>query len=377
MKKFLLLLFVCVVLFTGCSPMSTIPTISSDESTVQARTASLEKSNLRTYIDVYESQLLYMEMENTAAEFFIYNFQTGEKQRIGNVSNFALKGRSNVIIDDILYFYISTYSDNDMKNVLYAVDFSAKEMTPISENLYSQKLIPVVEMNNQIIALQGNILSDGSTDTFLETITEDGDCEQINMDSNKSSSLTFTRAERSIIYIDSDDEYLYILERVIDNSNTQYFLLKYEYDLDFICVGTTDITSIFHDFEITDNIGAFYAFDNYFCITDYSGISIICKYTDKEIETLLCEANLEYVPNSNNKTPYEFFYLRNTNDIYRLNKQTGALEIQNYSTENEQSIIRCVLAYDNMLMITKRSLSETDTEEKLYLLPFADDYLSD
>lgn len=375
MKKFLLLLFVCIVFFTGCSSMATTPTntMASDESTVQARTFSLEKSNLRTYIDVYESQLLYMEMENTEVEFFIYNFQTGEKQSVGYVSDFALKGRSNVIIDDTLYFYISIYSDNDMKNVLYAVDFSAMEMTPIYENLYSQKLIPVVEMNNQIIALQGNTLSDGSTDTFLETITEDGDFEQISMDPNKASSLT--SAERNIIYIDSDNEYLYVLERVTDNSNTQYFLVKY--DLDFTCVETTDITSIFHDYEITDNIGVFYAFDNYFCVTDYSGVSIICKYTDKEIEILLCEADLEYIPNSNNKTDYEFFYLRNTNDIYRLNKQTSALEIQNYSTENEQSVIRCVLAYDNMLMIAKHSLLETDTEEKLYLLPFADDYLSD
>ena len=120
----------------------------------------------------------------------------------------------------------------------------------------------------------------------------------------------------------------------------------------------------------------FYAFDNYFCITDYSGVSIICKYTDKEIEMLLCEANLEYIPNSNNKTGYELFYLRNTNDIYRLNKQTGVLEIQNYSMENEQFVIRCVLSYDNMLMISKYSLSETDTKDKLYLVPFTDNSLS-
>lgn len=375
MKRVLLLLLVCIVLFAGCSSMPAPGnTISFDNGAVQARTASFEKSNLRTYIDVYESQLIYMEMENTAAEFYVYNFQTGKKQSVGHVSNFALKGRSNVIIDNTLYFYISTYSDNNMKNVLYAIDFSTMKMIPISENIYSQKLIPVVKMNDQIIALQGNILSDGSADTFLETITENGNFKQITMDSNEVSSFTLTHAERKLVYIDSDNEHLYILERVTDNSNTQYLLVKY--GLDFTCVEGTDITSIFQNYDITDNIGVFYAFDNYFCITDYSGVSIICKYTDKGIEILLCEADLEYVPNSNNKTDYEFFYLRNTNDIYRLNKQTSALEIQNYSIENERSCIRCVLAYDNMLMIVKRSLSETDTEEKLYLLPFEDDYLN-
>ena len=186
MKKNLIVLFVCMIFFTGCSSLCiTSNAMSSDGSMVQAYTASLEKSNLRTYIDVYESQLLYMEMGRTAVEFFIYNFQTGENQSVGHVSDFALKGRSNVMIDDILYFYISTYSDNDMKNVLYAVDFSEMKMTPISENLYLQKLIPVVEMNNQIIALQGNALSDGSMDTFLETITKDGDFKQISIDSSK------------------------------------------------------------------------------------------------------------------------------------------------------------------------------------------------
>lgn len=369
MKKILVLLLACTILFTGCSSTSPAPTntTSSGNSTVQAHTASLEKSNLRTYIDVYESQLFYMEMENTTVEFFVYNFQTGKNQSVGSISDFALKGRSNVIIDDTIYFYISIYSDNDMKNVLYAMDFSAMKMIPISENLYSQKLIPVIEMDNQIVALQGNILSDGSTDTFLETINENGDSEQITVDSNKVSSFTLTQEEHDIIYIDNDNEHLYALEKVTDDTDTQYFLVKY--DLSFTCIEATDITSIFRDYEITDNIGVFYAFDNYFCITDYSGTSIICKCTDNEIETLLCEADLEYVSNPNNSTNYEFFFIRNTNDIYRLNKQTGALEIQNYSLENEQSTIRCVLAYDNMLMITKRSLSETDTEEKLYLLP--------
>ena len=78
-----------------------------------------------------------MEMRNTEVDFFIYDFQTNTSKSVGTLSDFALKGRSNVIIDDVLYFYISTYSDSNMKNVLYSVNFSTEEMTPISENLYS------------------------------------------------------------------------------------------------------------------------------------------------------------------------------------------------------------------------------------------------
>lgn len=63
MKRASLLLLVCMILFTGCSSIPAPEnTISFDDGAVQARTASLEKSTLRTYIDVYEGQLLYMEM---------------------------------------------------------------------------------------------------------------------------------------------------------------------------------------------------------------------------------------------------------------------------------------------------------------------------
>ena len=138
MKKNLIVLLVCMIFFTGCSSLCiTSNAMSSDESMVQAYTISLENSNLRTYIDVYESQLLYMEMGRTAVEFFIYNFQTGENQSVGHVSDFALKGRSNVMIDDILYFYISTYSDNDIKNVLYVIRFLSNDFCKPTDAFYS------------------------------------------------------------------------------------------------------------------------------------------------------------------------------------------------------------------------------------------------
>lgn len=365
MKRIILIL-TCLFLLTGCSSTfsanDTSDTLSNSD-TIRAYTASLEKNNLRTYIAAYKTQLLYMEMNNTEVDFFIYDFQTNTSKSVGTLSDFALKGRSSVIIDDVLYFYIGTYSGNNIKNVLYSMNFSTKEMTPISENLYSQKLIPIIEIEDQIITLQGNILSDGSLDTFLEIIEDNG-----TVKSQEVSSFAHAQENHTILYIDSSNEHLLALESVHDESGTQIFLV--EYDSDFSCVTTTNITSVFHDQELTDDIGLFYAFDNYFFITDYSGTSIICRYAEGEIETLLCKADLEYVPNLNNSsTTHEFFYVRNTNDIYRLNKQTGILEIQNYSLENDQSVVRCAFAYDDILMVIKRTLLETDHNENLYLIP--------
>ena len=267
-----------------------------------------------------------------------------------------------------LYFYISTYYGDGMKNVLYAMDFSKMKMEPISENKYSQKLIPVIEMNKQIVALQGDFFPDGSRNIFLEVIKESGQIEQVTLNSNAASSFTDVYTEHNIIYIDSDNEYLYTLEKNVHASSAEYYIVKYTFN--FSTVEAIDISSIFIDYAITDNIGVFYAFDNYFCITDYSGNSILCEYSVDGIDVLLCENDLEYVPNSSNNTKYEIFYVRNTNNIYRLDTQKGTLDIRNYDTENGQSVIRCVLAYGNMLIIVKNSLLETDLDEKIYFLSY-------
>lgn len=372
MKKRLLLLCACIILFTGCSPSQPDSSLTNipNNCITQAYTASFEKSSLRTYISVFGSQLLYMEMQNTIADFYVYNFQTGLKQKVATIEDFALKGRSNIAINDILYFYISTYNGNDMKNVLYMMDFSEIKMEPISDNVYTQKLIPITEIDKQVVALQGDISFDGSLYTFLEVIDEVGDIEKATLRSNEVSSTLSERSEHNIIYIDGDGEYLYALELVVDESDTNYYLVKYTSDFSF--VSATNITSIFNDYEITDNIGIFYASDKFFCITDYSGTSIVCKYTMNEIEMLLCESDLEYVFNYGDSTEYEFFYIRNTNRIYRLNTLTGNMEIQNYSLENEQSIIRCILAYGNALMVVKTSLLESNSAETLYLIPYKD-----
>lgn len=368
MKK--ILLWICIILFTGCSsePIISSSTDNQANSITQAQTVSFEKSGLRTYIDIFESKLFYMEMENTNADFYVYDFQTGFKHKIASISDFALKGRSKIIVDDTLYFYISTYYGDGMKNVLYAMDFSKMKMEPISENKYSQKLIPVIEMNKQIVALQEDFFPDGSRNIFLEVIKESGQIEQVTLNSNAASSFTDVYTEHNIIYIDSDNEYLYTLEKNVHASSAEYYIVKYTFN--FSTVEAIDISSIFIDYAITDNIGVFYAFDNYFCITDYSGNSILCEYSVDGIDVLLCENDLEYVPNSSNNTKYEIFYVRNTNNIYRLDTQKGTLDIRNYDTENGQSVIRCVLAYGNMLIIVKNSLLETDLDEKIYFLSY-------
>ena len=64
---------------------------------------------------------------------------------------------------------------------------------------------------------------------------------------------------------------------------------------------------------------------------------------------------------------FEYFYVLETNDIYRLDLRTGVLEIRDYEWNNEKYVIRSVLAYDDKLMISVRT-GEEDYKEVLYLI---------
>lgn len=157
--------------FTGCATQPEETIIDDLQvNSIQAYNAIFEKSSLRTYINVYETELFYMEIIGNSADFYIYDFATENKQKISTVSNFALKGRSNTLINDTLYFYISIYNGDELKNVLYGMNYTEKEMYIVSENTYTQRLIPIIGIENQIVALQGNTLDDGVMETFLRLL---------------------------------------------------------------------------------------------------------------------------------------------------------------------------------------------------------------
>ncbi len=365
-KKCVVIFIIYIMAFTGCATQSKETIIDDLQvNSIQAYNAIFEKSSLRTYINVYETELFYMEIIGNSADFYIYDFATENKQKISTVSNFALKGRSNTLINDTLYFYISIYNGNELKNVLYGMNYTEKEMYIVSENIYTQRLIPIIGIENQVVALQGNTLDDGVMESFFEVINDGGNTERVEL---QQSDVDCTRnsISQSIVCFDGDGQYLYFIEKNYSNKDTRYFLTKY--DLDFNYVEKIDITDFLKNYEILHSIGMFNAFGNYFCITDYSGNSILCEVKNGEVSVILSESDLEYVVNSCENLNYEFFYIRNTNEIYRLDVKNGKLEKQNYNLENESSDIRCVLSYGNVLLIIKNSTTNDD-KENLYLIP--------
>lgn len=362
-KNGVVIFIISMVFFTGCTTQPQEKTAIDDLQTesVQAFNAVFEECS-RTYINIYKSEVLYMEMTGGSADFYVYNFATQSKQKVSTVSNFALQGRGNALVGDTAYFYIGIDDGGDVKNVLYAMNYTKKKMYVVSENSYSKKLIPLIEFKNQVLALQENKRDDGDVESFFEVIDDRGKAERVMLRKNG----TGNSASQNIINFDGDGQYLYLVEMKSVKEDIHYFIAKY--DMDFNFIEETEITKIFAKYNI-ENVAVFHAFNNYFCITDLSGNSILCKLESGELSALLREGDLEYVVNSCKNPDYEFFYIRRTNEIYRLNVKQGKIEKQNYNLENDTSNIRCVLLYDNTLLITKNSTTNENTES-LYFIPY-------
>ena len=176
MKKNLIVLLVCMIFFTGCSSLCiTSNAMSSDESIVQAYTVSLEKSNLRTYIDVYESQLLYMEIGrvrrgNVTSERKVISEKKDFSQSFSQERHKKSEEQLNKMIDDIKkrgskLITTKTYVDVIMykKMIKEYLESILKYMYETKKDIsfwQTQYFITVDTVDNKLEELTKGLLSD-------------------------------------------------------------------------------------------------------------------------------------------------------------------------------------------------------------------------
>ncbi len=344
-------IIICLITLSGCH-------MESDKVS-PAYHVAFDNFALRTYIDLYETKLLYMETGKADTAFFIYNFQDGSNKKILTVGNFALKGMSNAFIDDALYFYMSLYHGTELENDLYVVNFSEERMHAVSKNRYCQKLIPLTVLDGKLISLQGDYSENGIFQSFIEMQDGGQTMERVQLHSAASQ-------PRRIVSIASDNTYLYAIEISDSDPDKKCFIVKY--DRNFSSISEMDITEILKKYEITSGIASFSVFQNYFTMTDYSSNTILCSFADGNNQALLCETDVVYVPNDSVNSPHEYLYKRNTNEIYRLDTESGKIEIQNYDLENDTYSIRVILSYGDNLLIVKQP-DHGNGKENVYLIP--------
>jgi hypothetical protein len=315
-----------------------------------------------------------MEINKSTANYYIYNFQNGSKKKILTVENFVLQGKSSTFINDTLFFYVCLNNGTDMENTLYAVNFSEDKMYVESKNSNSQKLIPLTNLDGNIISLQGNALKNGEFTSFIEIHDNTKNAKQVHLYSGIKPQDKNTNS-RQIVHITSDDNYLYAIEISTSDSDSalNYFITKY--DLDFTLLNEINITNILNKYDFATGIGSFFVFDHYFSITDYSNQTIVMdlvKDAKGANEVIFYAKDVEYIQKYMDSSPYEFFFKRYTNEIYRFDPALGKIEVQQFNLNNTTSDIRVVFSYGDQFLIVKGPILELidiDKNENLYFIP--------
>ena len=395
MKRLMLLLGICSIFLTGCSSSSKafdyyekvkVEEISSKDDMFSAKSVLLERHHSQKNLALYDNKLLYSERSGSVESFWILDFQEGITELVGGIKGTAA-GRTPdmALVKDTLYFYTDLFDDyGTLLKVLYSCNFSTNEMSWITDNKYTKHRIPVTSIDNKLYALQGtkgyDIYSNKDHyakkvtgvsmdfNHFIQMIDSDGNYTGISLRQNDIGIPNINDADEGqhqILYIDSDVENILAFEGIETAGITKYYFTKYTPD--YNCIYAQDISSIFSDFMISKQITSFHAFGNFFMLSDIEGTSILCRCEENGVEVLLCENNLKYADNHCKNGKFEHFYIMGTNDIYRLELQSGVLETQDYNFDSENMVVFSMLAYDDTLLISRR-INEEDSEEVLYLI---------
>lgn len=203
---------------------------------------------------MYGTKLFYSESDDAVTAFYVYDFENKTRDEIFDMPKFMLRGRSYTFIEDIVYFYLGVDTGKNIKNVLYAMDFSEQKMFPVNENIYAQKLIPLINVNEQLFALQGDRDESGNVKFWIEKNNENGTIENVNISQNVTTVLNLEDKMMShrIAYFDADERYFYTIEVVTTDLGNEYYFVRYDTDLNF--VDATTITDILKNTEVGEGI---------------------------------------------------------------------------------------------------------------------------
>ena len=311
----------------------------------------------RSILGVFDTKVLYYTLGSDHNMCYLYDFETQQCQVIGSLGDFNYASRVEAFIDDTLYFEL-------YEGAFWTFDFSDKKLSKAPQNDPPLNLIMMTNVGDKILSLHGQKDSEDTMEYYLQALDKEGNFTPVTLVNNES-------ADHKIRNIDSDGEYIFTLEVTGSEEDSRYYVAKYTSDLEFVCA--KEITSILDENGI-NYITYFYAFNDYFVVYDMSvSYTILCRYTDaedNEMEVLLSGNALDYVENSGVNDSFEYFYQRGTNDLFRLNRQTGVITPVDCPLNNSSTTIQWIKASGDMLLIEKAAeVDSTDKHDYWYMVP--------
>lgn len=357
----LVILLVCCVLFTGCSNRNIIEPETVDVSVdgqvvAEAKRISLKNSGIKS---LYETKLFYMEMaESRGFEYYVYDFETSKNKKVRTLRNVVVQDGWDALVGD--RFYFSVHSG---KRELYMLDLSEETIEKVLCTPYKGSWI--TEFNGQLFALCNRKSDNGTRETYIVSIADNGEYEEISLLNTGSAE---EKISPYILAMTNSGEYLCTVDKETTNSGERFYFAKY--NADFTLVQKTDITKLFKEYGL-NSASWFYVCGDWLYICDASQNAVFCEVEEDDISVCLSGQDIAYIQNFSEDTPNKILLHRKwTNELYVLDLNVGELQSKTLGFEGDSYVITYALMNQDGLCVRTKPKDKTEGDtEYIYWIP--------
>lgn len=324
----------------------------SSEGTIIVESEFTKESDY-SIVALADGELIYQTLEEPTC-FFSLDVGQNSEVELGQVSNFILNGYSLVKDSGKLYTYIAVSEYDTINNVLYEIDYTNDTISPLISNQNSSPIIYLYKVPTGILQLKTPLT--GSSTTYFELY---------NLQTGASTEVLVAPENEIYIIASIDDNSLFVFT-AHEMPNQIYKFTIDEYDLEtYELINTIELSEI-HSYISNARIGKMEVFGDYIYLLNYSNEGIICKLSDNAVIPVLERENLEYVWNQQQEShnPERLFYIRNTNECFLFDLNTGETKEIDPKTENGYVISSIFSDGDDILLQTKKPSNNKLIEEK-------------
>lgn len=385
MKKIIMTIIIlsAIVILSGCAQNTKIsddvtstPAVSDGNNIIRSifnsQNEKLGQINNSCIMQTDDSLIYFTQKGNLEAtdyeiEYYRYLLESKNSIKLGSVKQQQAISYDKVLINNHIYFFISTGDISSLKTTLYDIDLNTNIM---SESNYS----PNYSVYNSMTVVENKIIMvNGTTDGCI--VEEYNPLTKSSKEIKKYAFDNSNNTGETVRQITSDKNTVSLL--VLKMETEENVTLRIDtYDLNFNFLKSTDLSSISDDSnELRQPVFAFKFTNDIIYYENRSITRFLGKSTNGTLTPLtdtpddLFESAEELTPDDN--SIFCKIY-GNGNYIYRLNHNTGKLEKTEFYADDERYYITHITKTENGKIAISMSYKDDDTgmelPERLYLM---------
>lgn len=317
-----------------------------------------------------DSYIFFALSDNTTVTFYRQYFD-GRLYNIGKISDYVFNLGFHTLINNKLYFYITTaesadavFNDNAFENKIFCVDLDENLLSEIYTESVCLPGAIISSIENYLISRQSVRSEENNLYTYIEvydTVQDDVTvCSEVYTLNDNSNIGTY------MMNLCTDGEYIYaLLDERYENGTHMAYLAKYDINLEI--QETINLDTVPEDI-FSSRIGEVFVDESVLFLKNYSGDACVLMIEENGVVPIIHESGLRRSLQYTSKHPV--FYIFGGTSVYIFSEQEESY-VQYKLNLQDDYLIKHIMINGDMALVTLFAYSDSpdDTaEDKLYLV---------